>query len=199
MLNKSSNDITIPFLKQSFIEEKANLFREKYWNNSIPVDIERIIEIELKLNIIPIPDSHYLKIDTLITSDWKSIYVDEKEYMDERFRKRLRFSLAHEIGHMILHEDIYQGFKINDFSDFYSFFNNISKEQYGYLEKQADIFANYLLVPRGKLSEEYDEIKKSHKKEFSNIDETTLNQYISIPLSKKFEVSEAVIEIALKH
>jgi hypothetical protein len=37
----------------------------------------------------------------------KSILVDRRAFMNPRLEYRLRFSVAHEIGHLILHRDIY--------------------------------------------------------------------------------------------
>ena len=193
-------DVRIPFLSNEKIKEEADLFRKKIWNNCIPIDIEQIIDLKLRLNIIPIPN--FLKecnIDTLISSDFKSISVDKNEYEDERLHTRLRFSLAHEIGHFILHKKIYNNFNIKHQSDYYKLYEFLSPKQYSYLEVQASKFANYFLVPRGKLLEERKKQieKKGNPDWFRSIDIKTLNSYIAIPLSKIFKVSEDVITIAL--
>jgi len=48
--------ITVPFLNNKEIKKKADLFRKKHWGDSIPVDIEEIIELKLKIDIYPIPN-----------------------------------------------------------------------------------------------------------------------------------------------
>ncbi len=143
------SDIKIPFVDKEKIKRKrkADLFREKFWNDSVPVDIEKIIDLKLEIDIIPLPDLG----DVFISSDWKSIYVDRNKYLDG-IQNRLRFSLAHEIGHFILHKEIYNSFKITSLEKFYQFVIEISGEQYGFLETQANIFANFLLVPRNRLA-----------------------------------------------
>ena len=94
----------MPYLDNFSIEKKAEMFRNKFWNNTIPVDIENIIDVKLKIFVVPVPEFlNLVSIDALITSDWKSIYVDRDEYLDERRHNRLRFSLSHEIGHLVLH------------------------------------------------------------------------------------------------
>lgn len=192
--------IIVPYLGNTKIEKETGRFREKFWDDNVPVDIEFIIDVKLRVNVIPIPS--FLKlanIDALITSDWKSIYVDRDEYLDERRHNRLRFSLAHEIGHFVLHKKIYSNFNIKNLEDYYKFNKDIPQKQYSYLETQANKFANYLLVPRRALMIEREkELKKKGSPAwFDKVDTKTLNSYCAIPLSKIFKVSDEVVTIAL--
>lgn len=193
-------NIIVPFLDNGKIKEEADLFRKQIWGDSIPVDIERIIDLKLQLFIVPIPNFlNECNIDALISSDFKSISVDKNEYEDERLHGRLNFSLAHEIGHFILHKKIYGNFGIKNQSDYYKLYEFLPQKQYAYLESQASKFANYFLVPREKLIEERAKqiSKKGNPDWFKSVDTKTLNSYIAIPLSKTFRVSEEVITIAL--
>ncbi len=141
--------IKAPYIGNEEIKKKADSFRQRLWDDSIPVDIETIIDIRLKIDVIPSLNLRQrCDSDALISSDWKSIYVDQNEYLDDRYQNRLRFSFAHEIGHFILHKDIHSNFKIASPEDFYRFIEKIPKEQYGFFETQANKFAGYLLVPR---------------------------------------------------
>lgn len=191
--------IIVPFLNIQTIKKQADLFRQKFWDDTIPIEIEDIIDLKLKLDIIPLKE--LLKLcdtDALITSNWNSVYVDYDKYLDDRYRNRLRFSFAHEIGHFILHKNIYATFGIKNFPDFYRLIEQIPQEQYGYLETQANKFANHLLVPRNRLILEQKKVMERNKSDdFKKIDIKTLNSYLAIPISKIFGVSEEVIEIAL--
>ena len=179
------------------------MFRKKFWNNSIPIDIEKIIDITLKLDIVPLPGlTRLCDADALITSNWKFIYVDKEKYLDERYDNRLRFSFAHEIGHFILHKEVYENLNIKSFEDFYKAINQIPQEQYGYIETQANKFANYFLIPRNKLFLERDKIIEGNKTivqmiKSEKLDNKTIDSYIAISLSKIFYVSESAMEIAL--
>ncbi len=189
--------IKVPFLKNIEIESVAENFREKYTNNSIPINVEKIIEFELDIEIIPIPElGNNCDTDALITSNWKFIYVDNSKYLDDKYQNRLRFSLAHEIGHFILHKEIYKSFSIKSLEDFYSFIGDVPGSEYEYLEIQANKFANYLLIPRGVLKKEKDKLLKKNS-ELDDIDSETVNSYIAGPLSSVFGVSAQVAEIAL--
>lgn len=192
--------IKIPFLKPETIKKRAENFRKRHRNGQLPIDIEKIIDVYLGINIIPIPGLERIcNADALITSDWQSLYIDKDLFDDERRQNRLRFSLAHEIGHYVLHQNFYACLAINSFQDFYDFIEIIPIEQYGYLETQANKFASYLLVPRQLLSQKFKEELGRVKKtiDISRFDKTLLKSYIANPLAKTFGISEEAMEIIL--
>lgn len=96
--------VTIRQLKQT-----AEQFRAAYWpHRSFPVNIELIIERDLKMDIIPINGMQRdFGIDAYLVGDFSGIVVDGATYEEERFANRLRFSFAHEIGHFLLHRSLY--------------------------------------------------------------------------------------------
>jgi len=197
--------IKIEFIDKPIFKIEADKFREEYWDDTLPVDIEKIIEA-IGIDIIPIPEMfRLLKIDALITSDWSAIYVDNESYMGD-YQNRMRFSLAHEMGHLFLHKDIYASFGIRTEEDFYEFYKVIPENKYGMMEKQADMFANNLLVPREKLKifleEERKNLEEMFKKEgfdIEKLDKTLINSYLSKPIAKIFGVSENVADIAISN
>ena len=193
-------NITVPYLKKTLIKNKADQFREKYWDDSVPVNIEDIISVKLEMDIILTPGLHrFCDTDALITSDWKSIYVDEERFNDDRSMNRLRFSYAHEIAHYVLHRSIYKEFGIGDFEDMYEFLQDIPGRTYQALETQADIFANFLLVPRDRLIAEKGKCLEMIEELDASYDEKTLNAYIARPIANVFGVSPTAIEIALNN
>lgn len=191
-------NISVPFVGNSYIKNKADEFRLKFWGKNIPVEIEEIVEIGLKIKIIPIPNlMSQCGVDAQITSDFTAIYVDQKNY--ENDTNRFRFSLAHEIGHYVLHEKFYKDLKISSFADAVAFISEIEAEEYSHLEVQANKFGNYLLLPREELSKirhtVLEEICKKH--DIKNIDEKTLNSYLAGHIASQFMVSSGATEIAL--
>jgi len=194
----------IPYLSDEKIEKIANSFRIKFSDNSIPVKMEDAIELKLRMCIVPSPGLKYLQgIDMLITSDFKSIYVDENNYSDETQKNRLRFSYAHEIGHFVLHKDVYKKFEIKDWEDLY---NIQEKESYQKnikrIDKQADIFAGYLLIPEERLEIEKNQILESLDtkllSKIESVSKETLNQLLASQLSIIFGVSQMAMFIALE-
>jgi Zn-dependent peptidase ImmA (M78 family) len=87
----------------------AEAVRNRYWSaGTLPVDVEAIVEFKLKLDIEP---EHNLMqqtdMEAYLRSDLTGIIVDHDHYMDEKFANRMRFSFAHELGHLFLHKDFY--------------------------------------------------------------------------------------------
>lgn len=186
-----------PFISNEDIKEQADLFRKKYWGDIIPVEIEIIIEGKLAIEIIPVPGlKRQCNADAFISSDWQSVSVDNEKYMDDSYYNRLRFSIAHEVGHFILHKDLYEDLKITSLDDFRSFQNDVPGNQYGYVETQANKFASYFLIPRNKLVKERALIIKDYA-EIADCNARVINGYIATPLGKKFGVSAEAMEIAL--
>jgi len=186
-----------PFISNKEIKGQADLFRKKYWGDIIPVNIEIIIEEKISIEIIPVPGlKQQCNTDAFISSDWKSVYVDNEKYMDDSYYNRLRFSIAHEIGHLVLHKGLYEELKIGSLGDFRDFQTDVSGSQYSYIETQANKFANYFLIPRKILIKERTLIIKEYK-EIAGLEAKLINSYIATPLGKKFGVSAEAMEIAL--
>lgn len=182
-------NIKIQFIGRGIIKEKADQFRNKYWDESIPVDIEKIVNFKLKMDTIPLAGlKDNFDIDAFITSDWSGVYVDLNALMNEKLTNRLRFSLAHEIGHLVLHKKIYESFQIISDSDFYKYYELLPQEEYSKLEVQAFIFAGYLLVPRDILEKEKELVMKKVK-DIDKFDRGTLQAYLANYLAKKFGIS----------
>lgn len=188
-------DITVPFVGDSEIKRKADEFREKFWGDKIPVEIEKIIEIKLKIKIIPIPNLFKLcSVDSQISSDFLSILVDHDSYLYNE-TNRIYFSLAHEFGHYVLHKNLFSSFKIKSIEDIISFINNIPEKQYSFLEAQANKFASHFLLPREFLLVARKEIVEKYK--LKNINDKMINSYIADSIAKKFNTSSQATELAL--
>lgn len=96
-----------PRLSWSYIRTKAEEFRQKYVEpvDKIPVPIIDITELQLNIHPIPIQGlKERIDIDGFLTRDLKNICIDNYVYEDPRQENRLRFTYAHEVGHLILHE-----------------------------------------------------------------------------------------------
>ncbi|MEI6343667.1 MAG: ImmA/IrrE family metallo-endopeptidase [Verrucomicrobiota bacterium] len=95
------------------IWESVEQFRQKHLGDlgKVPVDVLTVIEVRLRLDVIPF-DRLFEKysVDAAVLPDFSGIYVDKRSY---RFLEgqppwlfnRLRFSLAHELGHILLHRE----------------------------------------------------------------------------------------------
>ena len=79
---------------------------EFYPAGDIPIPIEEIIDLQMGLNIVPDPELRdVFGSEGFLSNDLQSIWVDE--YAANHYDSRFRFTLAHEIGHLVLHRDFY--------------------------------------------------------------------------------------------
>lgn len=144
-------------------------FRQRYLQGDLallPVDIFSVAELELKLDVIPFDDlAVRFDADAAITRDFTGIYVDAEAYdlMDrgpEWKLNRLRFSFAHEIGHLALHSNDTELFSVRTMDQFALWSKNCGGRRYQ-LEKEANEFAGRLLVPRERLLESFENFAMS--------------------------------------
>lgn len=197
---KDIANFACPFLEKQVIWSEADQFREKYWpGKPLPVDMEEIIEMELGLTIEPIAGlQRELDVDAFLRRDFSGVVVDLECFIDERYRNRFRFSLAHEIGHLVLHRDLFNGFPVNSIEDWRTFINSVPEGQYKNIELQANEFAGRLLMPRNVLIEEIDQclllIEDPLLIEYLRKDPAAVLSRFSPRLSRLFGVSEEVIQ-----
>jgi hypothetical protein len=189
-----------PYIPIDQIWQEAENFRDKFWPEStLPVDIERIVEKRLKLNIEPERGLlSEIDIDAYLRIDLTGIVVDYDCYMKEKYMNRLRFSFAHELGHLFLHKDIYSTFSIDDPSAWKDFMLNIPDREYGFFEYQANEFAGRTLVPRGRLLAELkiclQKVQEAGMPDLVATDPGAVLSRISSTLCRPFGVSYKVIE-----
>lgn len=142
--------LTVPFLKDEEIRQRADSFREQYWGTKLPIDIELIAERNLNLLIIPIPDLRYhAHTEAFLSGDLKEIV-----YNPQTPEVRTRFSIAHEIGHFVLHKEIITKLRPTSYEDWKEIQQTIPDGFWGRVEYQAREFAERLLVPRTLLIDE---------------------------------------------
>ena len=199
----NQGDFKCQWIDKEELWERADKFRSEYWpEQSLPVDIEQIVEFSLKLDIVPM---HNLQSDNdmeaCLKMDLSGIVVDYDRYMNTKYANRMRFSFAHEIGHFILHKHIYNNYKrqIITPEEWKNFIVDMSDTEYRDFEWQANEFAGRLLVPSDKLGaaigEAYGALKADKKLiAYLNKDPDAVLSRVSPQLCRIFGVSESVIE-----
>ncbi len=126
---------------------------------------------------------------------------------------RWRFTLAHELGHIILHSKILKEARLMSISDsvmteedtLEESSGQISADNLQHLETQANKFASFLLVPEKQLIEEYAIIGQQlafRNFPYLRLDKQPCNMSLCSKVCKtlatKFRVSQEVIHIRLK-
>lgn len=146
-MDKTPGEIKIKYLSERVILEKANLFLDKYNSKmEVPVPLEKIAEIDLGINFLTVPNlKNLIECDGYISDDFSTITFDD--YIFNNCEVRARFTLAHELGHFFLHQDLYNSYEINDIESFIKFQKLIGDKSWRSLEIQANIFAGFVLFP----------------------------------------------------
>ena len=178
----------------------AEVVRNRYWSaGKLPVDVEAIVEFKLKLDIAP---EHNLMqktdMEAYLRSDLTGIVVDHDHYMDEKFANRMRFSFAHELGHLFLHKDFYARVVFESAEEWKEILLSLPDTDYRYFEYQANEFAGRLLVPREDLIHETDNavavLKRNNMLEYVKSDPYAVLSGITTRIARIFGVSSDVIE-----
>jgi len=113
--------------------------------------------------------------------------------------ERYRFSLAHELAHYWLHEDLYRTNKIQSVADWRRIQDGLGKD-YNWFEFQANSFAGLVLVPPANLKQEFRQAV--HQANAAGVPADRLvrypaRQHLIRALAAKFAVNEQVMEIRL--
>ncbi|MEZ3452804.1 MAG: ImmA/IrrE family metallo-endopeptidase [Oscillospiraceae bacterium] len=128
---------------------------------SFPLDLNKVICIINKIslyNILIATEEEYIEYRTVTNdtrdfiniNDGRTYYVESQNlyfivYNSSKPSKRIRFTIAHELGHILL------GHLENEITEINR--GGISDELYQELENQADVFAGNFLVPPVLLNE----------------------------------------------
>lgn len=146
-----------PNLKLADVVNAADDFLKTYHPSfDPPIPIEEIVEHKMDIAIFAVPGiKSLIGVDAFISSDFSQITVDEDCFV--KFPERTRFSIAHEVGHLILHKDWYKKYGPKTFEDYLSSHDKADEQIYRFTEIQAQTFAGLVLVPTDLL---FNELKK---------------------------------------
>ena len=177
----------IPYLSKNEIAKKAEEVLEECWDDTFPVDVEAICD-DLGIGILPIDGlSRTFRVDAFISSNFKSIYVDSREF--GRNSHRYRFSVAHELGHYVLHKK-YCPENVDDLKEWFKIFRRFINN---YAEFQANYFAGSLLVPEKELAQVLnEEFDGSFARNYWNASSRELGVILN-KVRRHFKVSDQVI------
>ncbi len=213
----------VPFLHEKQIEAEAQVLLGEYadahaWQISAPVPIDEIIELYLKLTFAIEDLQALLHVDDVLGAIWfttKEIRVDVRldPAANPLLLGRYRFTLAHEAGHWRLHRQYYvedpkQG-KLFDGRGQPAFVCRSSVRPPA--ERQADMFAGCLLMPR-------DVLRSTWQQRHGSLDPVAVQQLPAVtlhaeakrnenvamerfcrPLADQFEVSAEAMRIRLEN
>jgi hypothetical protein len=151
-------DFKAPYITQAQVWQQADDFRARFWKpEELPVDVMSIAEFDLGLQITPMSRLREdVDIDALLLNDWQTLVVDQGYYMDDRYQNRIRFSVAHELGHYILHKAAFEQIPRGSAEEWIAFVSEMPEREYSFLESHAYEFAGRFLVPSEELRREFE-------------------------------------------
>lgn len=189
-------EMIAPHLPYQSIQNRVDNFVERYHPLiTIPIPIEEIVDLQLGINIIPIPGlQDLLGVAGFISNDLKNISVDE--YVQNHREGRYRFTLAHEVGHIFLHENLFLMANFSKSAEWKAFSQTISEAEYSKFEFQANEFAGRLLVPSDHLKKHVSQNIQYMESQGLSLQDNWDNawEYIAVGIGKEFVVSAQVVE-----
>jgi IrrE N-terminal-like domain len=186
----------IPVYSYEDLRRKADGFLKKHHpSGTVPVPIEEIVEFDFGINIVPVLGlQREFEVEGFTSGDLKDIYVDEYIYTDRI--TRYRFTLAHEIGHIVLHRHLYDKHRFTSIHGWQEFINSMTEEQHSWLEYQGYVFAGLVLVPKEKLLKSVTEWTRKIKDKGISMEKNWdfAWELITEHVAKAFLVSRDVVE-----
>lgn len=165
-------------------EKKANKLLESLKINQIPIPVE---EIAHKLNIKISYEPFEGDLSGVLFTDNSDTIIGVNSNESEQ---RKRFTIAHELGHFMLHEGeqlyVDHNFKVN-------FRNSVSSQGSNFNEIEANAFAACLLMPERLVRETYETVIPNGVDPFSDDDHS---EEVAL-LAKLFNVSKTAMLIRL--
>lgn len=190
--------LSAPYLSFEQIQDSVNEINSKLEISTIPIDPELISE---KMGISIVPISHLFEkysVEALLIYKKKEILIDLGHYEDDRYWFRSKFSLAHKLGHYVLHSQLYEKVTFSEISDWIEFQKETPEHVIDRLEFHANEFAGRLLVPCSVLIKDVQQWFDLCSFKFGKSNELEHFEEVVHALSRKFEVSAQVIEVRLR-
>jgi len=151
-------ELKVPHITREQAEQFAEGFLETHHpSRSLPVPIDLLAEKAGNLDIVPctgvddVVDGH-----GFLSSDLNTIYIDWHVY-HHKVPHRYRSTVAHELGHLVMHAAVYRGLHIESLDEHLEFIRAIDADALSWLETHADWFMGFVLVPRAQLRRLLDE------------------------------------------
>ena len=193
--------VVAPFLPYDKLREvAADFLCQHHPSGEIPIPIESIIEFRFKLDIVPVPGlMDEFDVDAFITSDLSEIRVDR--FIQASRSARYRFSLAHELAHLLIHKEVFRELKFTSVKEWKTAMGSIAEDQYEWIEYQAYSLGGLILVPSVPLKSVFEEKCREAKRaglDLHDID-TSMRKTVESHIGRYFEVSGEAIARRMKY
>lgn len=145
----------VPFITDEQLRKRAESYlANQHPSGELPIPIEEIVDLKERIDIIPVQDLGEQGHVAFLSRDCKTIYVDKAVHASTN-TNRYRFTLAHELAHMILHGGVFKAADYTDIAGYRAFLKQLRDDVLTRIEAQAYKLGGLLLVPTADLSREY--------------------------------------------
>ena len=128
---------------------------------TVPIPIEEIAELQLGIKIVLIKGLvRDFGVNAFITQSFDTIVIDEAMYV--RQPERIRFTIAEEIGHLLLHKTWYQKHGPKDAGDYLTWQERLDGKLFDYIERQAKTLASMVLMPENILRAQWERFREQY-------------------------------------
>lgn len=184
----------VPHLSYDQLRRHADAFLTKYHpTQQIPAPIEHIIEFQLHIDIVPLPGlEEAFEIVGFTASTLDEISVDQHVY--EHQPGRYRFTLAHEVGHVVLHAELFKEHRFRGVDEWKRFVRAFPDLELSRLEWQAHSFAGLVLVPPEALQRELKSAARQVKAKSVTTEMDFAKALVVDMVATRFQVSSDVIQ-----
>jgi hypothetical protein len=178
------------------VRREADTFLAKYNQaGRVPVPIDEFAEFDMSLSIRPFGDLRKkFGRRGIVFSKKRLIVIDSKEMDDDLHG--YRFTLAHEIGHLILHGDFIDTLDDSTEAALLTDLANADTHEASKMEREASSFAGRILVPTDALILAVDVMRKEilvkAKLDIADLKDEA-HSVIAQTLSHKFDVAPEVV------
>ncbi len=186
--------LNVPHLTYDQIRAAADAFLKHYHSSKkIPIPIEQVIEFQMGLDIVPLPGLlEAYNVDGFTSSDLSEISIDQFVY--EHRLTRYRFTLAHEVGHVVLHAGLFKTHRFRGIDAWKRFLMGVPALDYSRLEWQAYSFGGLVLVPGDVLQQELKVAARQVKAQGLSKETDFAKALMVDIMATRFGVSSEVIE-----
>ena len=196
-------NLAVDYLEKEHIENIAEEIHSEKNIKDFPFEVELFLYERFKYRVFPSPRLEAgCKIDTALVACKQILRIDETIYNKQP--KRANFSIAHEVGHLILHKNIIammvEALKSAEKTDDYaSIINFLPRNQYRRAEWQADYFGGALLAPRRILEKELIKLIEERKSKYISEEEIDDEDrdIIYHDLAKLFDITKPAITVRI--
>lgn len=151
------------------------------------------------LNIVPVYNLYRdYGLSGYLIRDRTAIHVDQ--FQSDNYEEKYRFTLAHEIGHYVLHKSRYEDLPFHSPDEYIKWKISLPPNDLEWFEKHGDWFAEQVLIPTIRLEEICVEVIEKHKATFSKLRSIPEDiwSFISNEIAQYFEVNPPVAEIRIR-